>query len=267
VADEPMLEAAMAGVRRLCNLGRAAREAVGINVRQPLAELVCVVPHVGGQAEAERLARALDALVQTELNVKRVRWAESGDALVQLEAKANFRALGKRFGKATPLAAEAVARLGREALHAFERGEPVAVSVEGSEHLLQPDDLTILRRATGELVVQEEGGFVVALDPRVTPELRREGMARELVSRVQRMRKDAGLLVSDRIRLALLVEGEVAAAVEEHREHIAGEVLARRLTFGTTAASPGADALDPTLTQTFELDGSPVTVTLSKDDS
>jgi len=273
------LAQAMAAVRRLCTLGRAAREAVGINVRQPLAELVAVLPHVSGQAEAERLARALEGLVRTELNVKAVRWAESGDTLVSLEAKANFRVLGKRFGKATPLAAAAVQALDGAALRAFERGAEVAIMVEGSEHLLQPDDLTILRRATGEYAVQEEDGYVVALDPRLTDELRREGMARELVSRVQRMRKEAGLLVSDRIRLTLSGPPEVERAVGEHRVYVAGEVLATALTIGreldqqstdgahADGRSPVGVPASSTTTQHLDLDGAEVRVTLSKDES
>jgi isoleucyl-tRNA synthetase len=279
-ASEPALETAMAGIRRLANLGRAAREAVSIGVRQPLAELVCVLPTSPGAegAEVARLARALDELVRTELNVKAVRWAESGDALVTLEARPNFRVLGKRFGKSTPLAAQAVTALGAESLHAFERGEPAFVSVDGFDHALQPDDLTVVRRATGEYAVQEEGGVVVALDPRITPELRQEGMARELVSRVQRLRKDAGLQVSDRIRLAVRGSDEVEAAVRAHRDYVAGEVLARRLTVGADAVPEGAagaaselpgaaDAFDPpnTWTQTFDLDGAEALVTLSKD--
>jgi isoleucyl-tRNA synthetase len=275
-AGEPALEAAMAGVRRLANLGRAAREAVSIGVRQPLAELVCVLPTPVGSdgAEVARLARELDGLLRSELNVKTVRWAESGDALVTLEARPNFRVLGKRFGKSTPVAAAAVAALGPDALHAFERGDSVGISVEGADHVLQPDDLTVLRRATGDYAVQEEGGVVVALDPRLTPELRQEGMARELVSRVQRMRKDAGLQVSDRIRLAMRGADEVEAAARAHREYVAGEVLARRLLVGIDEigkAEPGtagaADAFEPsnTWTQAFDLDGAEVHVTLSKE--
>ena len=269
-AAAPALERAMDAVRRLANLGRAAREAVGLNVRQPLAELVCVVPHVAGEdwAETTRLARELEGLLRSELNVKAVRWAESGDALVTLEAKANFRVLGKRFGKATPLAAQAVQHLGQEALRAFERGEPVGISVEGSEHQLEPEDLTILRRASGEYAVQEEGGFVVALDPRVTPALRAEGVARELVSRVQRMRKEAGLLVSDRIRLHIDGAAEVAAAARAHRDYVAGEVLARRLTVAGEGDGAADATVPPLITtaQTFDLDGLSVRVTLSKDE-
>ena len=111
-----------------------------------------------------------------------------------LEAKPNFRALGKRFGKKTPLAAQAVAAFTQRA--AASRSSTASRwrrRWTASRTSSTPDDLTIVRRASGRLVVQEEDGFFAAIDPTVTPELRREGMARELISRVQRMRKDAGL--------------------------------------------------------------------------
>jgi isoleucyl-tRNA synthetase len=269
VAPDPALDAAVEGVRRLANLGRAAREAVGINVRQPLGELVAVAPGAGVGAAETAMGRELHALaplLAAELNVKRVRWATSGDALVTLEAKPNFRHLGKRFGKSTPAAAQAVAALGAEAIRAFEHGEPVLVTVDGAEHALQPDDLAVLRRASGEYAVQEEGGYVVALDPALTPELRAEGTARELVSRVQRLRKDAGLVVSDRIRLDVRGPAEVEAAVRAHRGYIAGEVLATELRVGDEAGPAGAEgALPSAVTRTVDLDGSAVHVSLSKD--
>jgi isoleucyl-tRNA synthetase len=149
----------------------------------------------------------------------------------------------------------------------------VLVNVDGAEHALQPDDLAVLRRASGEYAVQEEGGYVVALDPALTPELRAEGTARELVSRVQRLRKDAGLVVSDRIRLDVRGPAEVEAAVRAHRGYIAGEVLAASLLVGDEAADTSAgapeqgpdDALASALARTVDLDGSAVHVSLSKD--
>jgi isoleucyl-tRNA synthetase len=170
------------------------------------------------------------------------------------------------------------------------------VSVDGVDHALEPDDLTVLRRASGAYAVQEEGGYVVALDPAITPELRAEGVARELVSRVQRLRKEAGLVVSDRIRLAVRGSDEVERAARTHRGYIAGEVLATALLVGDESGAPadaagngasngagdgarhgssdrtsggapsGAeDALPSAVTRTVDLDGSAVHVTLSKD--
>ena len=224
------LEAAMAQVRGLVTLGRSAREKAGVRVRQPLGRMVCVVPR-----RAQAALQPLVPLLAAELNVKQVEFAGSADAVVRLEAKANFRTLGKKFGKATPKAAEMVAALDSEALRAFEHGEPLALTVDGETRALDPEDLTILRRASGDLVVAEGDGYFAAIDPTVTPALRSEGIARELVSRVQQMRKESGFLVSDRIRMVVAgEEGEelVEEAAREHRARIADEVLAVRLEIG-----------------------------------
>src|SRR5262249_51532852 len=99
-------------------------------------------------------------------------------------------------------------------------------------HTLGVDDLTILRRAAGTLVVQEDGGFFAAIDPTVSPALKQEGYARELISRVQRMRKDSGFAVSDRIALTVGGGPEVKAVLDAHGAWIAEEVLATTLVFG-----------------------------------
>jgi isoleucyl-tRNA synthetase len=223
----PDLERGMAAVQRLATLGRAAREEAGIKVRQPLSRLVCVVPD-----QAESILDGLVPLLAAELNVKRVDFASSADSLVTLEARPNFRTLGKKFGRRTQLAAEAVKALDSEALRAFERGEALAISVDNEARLLDRDDVTIVRRASGSLVVSEAAGYFAAIDPTVTPALRSEGIAREIVSRVQRLRKEAGLAVSDRIVLAVEGGGDVDIAVREHRQWIAGEVLAREIAVG-----------------------------------
>jgi isoleucyl-tRNA synthetase len=142
----------MDAIRELARLGRAAREAAGINVRQPLPRLVCVAPGV-----AARDFDPLIPLLRDELNVKQVEVATSADALVTLEAKANFRSLGKRFGKRTPLAAAAVQAFSSADLLRFERGEPLLVSVEGESHALLPEDVTIVRRAPGTAYAKGAG--------------------------------------------------------------------------------------------------------------
>jgi len=220
------LDAAMQAIRTIARLGRAAREEAGIKVRQPLPRMICVAPNV-----PEAALHPLLPLLAAELNVKEVTLATSGDDLVTLEAKPNFRSLGKKFGKNTPLAAQAVAALNGEQLRLFLRGEPLVVSVEGDSHELGPDDLTIVRRASGSLVVQEDGGFFAAIDPTVTPALKLEGYARELISRVQRMRKEAGFAVSDRIALTVGGGDEVKDVIDAHGAWIAEEVLATELVF------------------------------------
>jgi isoleucyl-tRNA synthetase len=230
------LEGAMEHIRTLSTLGRAAREEAGVKVRQPLSRMVCVVPETSAQRKgSEGEIAQLVHLLAGELNVKQVSFLSSADDLVTLEAKANFRSLGKKFGKDTPMAATAVAALSSEALLAFERGEPLAVSVGNESRALDPEDLTIVRRASGEMIVKEAAGYFAAIDPIVTPELRMEGLAREVVSRIQRMRKDAGLAVSDRIFVAVGGWDELEEAVRAHSARIAEEVLAREITVGDDA--------------------------------
>jgi len=254
-SSDAALESTMASVRTLATLGRAAREQAGINVRQPLARMVCVAPN----ASAASLAPLLPVLA-SELNVKKVEVATSADALVTLEAKPNFRALGKKFGKRTPLAADAVSQFTSEHLRRFEQGEELVVTVDGDSHEITADDLTIVRRASGALVVQEEHGYFAAIDPAVTSELRQEGMARELISRVQRMRRDAGLAVSDRIRLGIDGDAAVLEAATIHREWIAGEVLATDVVLG---GEPEGNIL---ARLRVDLDGVRATLALTKDE-
>ena len=251
------LETLMANVRTLATLGRAAREQAKITVRQPLSRMVCVSPSV----DAESLRPLLHVLAE-ELNIKMIEIATTGDSLVTLEAKPNFRALGKKFGKKTPLAAEAVSRFTSDHLRGFEQGDALHVTVDGETHGLHTDDLTIVRRASSDLVVVEEHGFFAAIDPTITPILKREGLARELISRVQRMRKDAGLAVSDRIRVSVAGDAEVLEAAREHREWLADEVLATRVDVGEAGA-----ATEYTLARlSVDLDGIHADLALTKDE-
>jgi isoleucyl-tRNA synthetase len=255
-APKPELELAMSEIRTLATLGRAARESAGVNVRQPLARMVCVLPR--HDAHVDELVGELVPLLAAELNVKSVEFASSADSLVSLEAKPNFRALGQRWGKETPKAAALVAALSTETLRAFERGEPVVIGVDGIDHQLTPEEVTIHRRASGPLVVQEDGARFAAIDTTVTPELRAEGIAREIVSRVQRLRKDTGLAVSDRIRLQIAGPDALRAVAEQHRQWIAGEVLAREIVItDDVSADPSAIAL--------ELDGMTAHLALTRD--
>ncbi|HEX9885094.1 MAG TPA: isoleucine--tRNA ligase [Longimicrobiales bacterium] len=230
VADEGLrdagLEADMANARALVSLGRAAREEVQIRVRQPLRTLHAVLP--GGHTLPEEV---LD-LVKDELNVKEARFPASAEDLVRLVARPNFRALGPRFQERTEAAASAIRALDQDALAAFRDGGTVTVSVAGVEHALEAGDLELRQEALGELVVKSEGRHTVALDPTLDDELRREGLARELVNRIQRLRRDAGLRISDRIALEVRGPDEVREAALTWRDFIAGETLAPRVDVG-----------------------------------
>ncbi|MEK7402028.1 MAG: isoleucine--tRNA ligase [Gemmatimonadota bacterium] len=247
------LEDAMAAIRQLATLGRAAREDAKIKVRQPLTRAVCVAP-----ARDQRLLDQLTPLLIAELNVKTLTFATSSDALVTLRAKANFRSLGKRFGKSTPTAAAAVAAFTSDELRAFEAGTSLTISVDGASHELLREDVEIQKSASGALVVQESGGFVTAIDPTISEDLRLEGLARELISRIQRMRKEAGLAVSDRIRLAVSGDPDITLAVSRHGEWIKHEVLATELL-------DKPDSLQNQLAaETLDLDGVGARIALSR---
>ena len=213
-------------------------------------------------------AAALGALLAAELNVKRVEFVTSTDALVSLEAKANFRALGKKFGKETPLVAEVVGALSGDVLRRLAAGSSITVAVSGIDRLIDPDDVAIIRRASGAAVVQEDAGYGVALDPTVSPELRAEGLAREVVSRVQRLRKEAKLDVSDRIVLAVAGDDVMNASAEEYRSRIADEVLAVRIFVGEAAGTPFGSTADGdtwTATQVVDVEGRPLHLALRKE--
>ncbi len=250
---DPAVDRAMADVRSLATLGRAAREEVGLKVRQPLASMLCVLP----DHAADDVLRSLLPLLATELNVKRIDFASSADDFVTLEAKPNFRTLGKKFGKETPAAAANVAALPSQALVAFERGDPVLVSGGTISHRLDAEDVTIVRRASGDLVVKYGDGYVAAIDPVVTAELRTEGVARELVNRVQRLRKELGFAVSDRIVLTVAGEPELANAVSAHSDWISAEVLAPEL--HSVPMLDGSNAVHH-----LDLDGIAADVTLTR---
>jgi len=256
------LEHAMQHIRTLATLGRAAREDAGVKVRQPLSRMVCVVPLHGvvpGAAEARvgGVLEELSPLLAAELNIKKIEFITSAADLVTLKARPNFRSLGKKFGKETPLAAEAVQALSSDALRDLEAGKPLYVSVGNDSHQLSAEDLTVVRSASGDMVVKEEAGYFAALDPTVSRELRLEGLARELVSRIQRLRKELGFAVSDRITLFVGGGAEIQEAVKAFQKWIADEVLAVKVNNGERIEGTHA-------TQTFDLDGQNVEVALER---
>ena len=216
----PELEEGMEGVRALVSLGRAAREEVKIRVRQPLGKMFAVTP--GNRS----LEGELLELLKGELNIKEVEFLGSSEGLVTLVAKPNYRTLGPRFQKATEEAVSALRALPPEALGAFRQGEAVEFQVGGDTFTLQEGELEVVEEAQGELVVQGDGAFTAAIDPALTQELKDEGLARELVNRIQRFRKDSGLAITDRISLGISGPEEVEAAADGFEAFISGETLA-----------------------------------------
>jgi isoleucyl-tRNA synthetase len=229
------LEWQMQVARDAVELGRAARAQAGVKVRHPLREAVVVA------AERERAAiERFDSLVLEELNVKSVRYVSQADELGRFELKPNFRALGPRFGKRMPQVAAAVAALDPESTaRTLRAGGKVAVNVDGTEHPLSGDELQLVLKPLEGYQVERSGTHAVALDLSLDEELRREGLAREVVHAVQAARKSAGLNVEDRISLSLAGDEELLAAARAHEGYVAGETLATELSYD--GAEPGAE--------------------------
>ena len=245
----PDLEAGMDAVRRLASLAHHARQQARIGARQPLARMQVAVPPSARGAGFD----ALLELLRQEVNVKTVDVVASDTDLVRLRAKANFRSLGKRYGKRTPAVAAAAGRLAADQLRELEQGRSAELELEGERVSYLPEDVVVEREVASDWLVGSDGPFVAALDPTLTEPLRHEGVAREMVNRIQRLRKEAGYVYTDRIALWIQGAGAVADAVRAHADFIQGETLARSLTIGSRAPAPD-------LEQQVDIDGHDVVV-------
>jgi isoleucyl-tRNA synthetase len=218
--DERLVEQ-VALVRRLVELGRAARTSAKVRTRQPLAR--ALVAATGWRS----LPRDLVAEVADELNVAElVELSSVEGGLVDVTVKIDFRAVGRRLGKQVQAVAKAVAAADAAELVAAYRAGTASVSVDGAEVPLEEGDLVITETPREGWTVASGGGLTVALDLTLTPELERAGRAREAIRLIQEARKAAGLEVSDRIELWWTADGPMAEALTEHAEQLTGEVLA-----------------------------------------
>ncbi|MBA2349167.1 MAG: isoleucine--tRNA ligase [Solirubrobacterales bacterium] len=222
------LEAAMGIARDTVRMGLSARGASKIKLRQPLREAVVVA--AGREREA---IEAHAEVIREELNVRELRFVAGAEELGSYALKANYRALGPRFGKQMPQAAAAIEALDAQHVAVVLReGGTVGLNVDGREHELTAEDITLQMEPLEGYQVEREGAHAVALDLAIDAELRAEMLAREIVRAVQSARKGAGLEVSDRIALALGGDAELLAAARSHETFISGEVLATSVAWG-----------------------------------
>jgi isoleucyl-tRNA synthetase len=249
VRDEE-LETAMAAAREIVSLGRTVRTEAKVRVRQPLQRAAV---HLQGDPNA---MDPLVDLIKDELNVKEVTFAESASRMSTWRAKPNFRTLGPRLGPRVKEVAAALHADDGSVAAALARGEPTSIETAGGPVELAPEDVDLAQETTGGWGVAHEGGLTVALELELTPELEREGLARELVRLVQDARKNAGLAVSDRIELAVDATGAVAEAVEAHSDWVGGETLAVAVRTGKLDGAAHEESK--------EIDGTPVGISLRK---
>jgi len=219
------LIAETAVVQRVVGLGRSARNESRLKVRQPLPRMLVRVPD---EAAAHAVGRH-EALIRDELNVKAIELLPQDAELVSYRIKPNLPRVGKKHGKQIPAIRAWLSAQDNDALAAaIARGEAVTVEI-GAERLeLEPESFLVESVSAEGFACAEEGGYLVGLDTRLTPELISEGLARELVRAVQDARKNAGLEVSDRIVLSIEGDDEIANVADTHREYIMNETLATR---------------------------------------
>ena len=234
-ADESLLDedliADMAMAMRVVSLGRSARSGASIKLRQPLAKAT-VVADVRQQVRLEHLAD----LVLDELNVKEIDFAREASDLVHYEIGLLPQFLGKKHGRVFPKLRSAVSALDAEKLAGpLQEGQSITIEVEGTPIELLPEEVEVRMRAREGLAVADAGGIVVGIDTELTPELVQEGLARDIVRRVQDARKNAGYEIEDRIRLTHQSGPTLNAVFETLGDYIATETLAVRVQEGAPA--------------------------------
>jgi isoleucyl-tRNA synthetase len=242
------LEADVAVVRQVVSMGRALREKHKLKTRQPLRRVTVVHHDPAVIAALERHAE----LVEDELNVKQLVVRPDDESLCELKFKANFQRLGKRLGKHMKEGAAAIQSMGRAEWQSLLGGGTLDVHGEA----ITAEDVLVQREPRGEVVLETEGALTVALDTTLDAALVAEGLVREVVSRLQRLRKDTGLEVTDRVRVAMFTpDAELRAALELHLAHVAEEVLAVQIELVTGLRRDGVDV---------DIEGRPLQVSLHR---
>ena len=254
VADESLindtLSAQTALLRRLVELGRAARADSAVKTRQPLAAALASAPGF------EALPADLLAEMAAELNVGSITPVSvTAGRLVEVTAKANFRTLGKRFGPLVKAVAAAIAAADATSLkESLDQSGSASITVDGTAVTLGPDDVVITTKPLEGWAVSHDAGATVALDLHITPELHRNGLAREAVRKIQDARKSSGLEITDRITLRYEVsDPQLLTAMTEHGALIAEEVLATDYAAGTPSWPDAKKFSDEALGLTFWL--------------
>jgi len=202
-------------------------------VRQPLAKVM--VPILN--EKFERQLKAVEELILSEVNVKELEYLKETAGVIEKSIKPNFKALGPKYGKLMKQIAAEVGKMGQKEITELESAGTFSITIEDQKIDLTADDVEIASKDIPGWSVASEGGITVALDLTITDELRQEGLARELVNRIQNIRKDKGLEVTDRISLAIQDVAEINEAVTNNLKYICAETLAEELELVSTLDS------------------------------
>ncbi|MBQ7471735.1 MAG: class I tRNA ligase family protein, partial [Prevotella sp.] len=215
------LEERMEMAQKITSMTLALRRKVNIKVRQPLQQIM--IPATS--EEQKKHIEAVKELVKHEVNVKELKFVEGAGILVK-KVKCNFRTMGKKFGKLMKGIAAQMNELSQEQIASLETTGCILLTVEGQKVTVEAADVEIVSEDIPGWLVSNEGNLTVALEVELTDELRREGMARELINRIQNLRKETGLEITDRVKVTIAPNEQTDAAIAAYGEYIKGQVLA-----------------------------------------
>ena len=230
VCDETLvnteLEARMQVAQDITSMVLALRRKVNIKVRQPLQCIMIPVVDEEQRAHIE----AVKTLIMNEVNVKEIKFVDGAAGVLVKKVKCDFKKLGPKFGKQMKAVAAAVAEMSQEAIAELEKNGCYTFNLDGAEAVVEAADVEIFSEDIPGWLVANEGRLTVALEVTVTEELRREGVARELVNRIQNIRKSSGFEITDKINITLSKNTQTDDAVNEYKDYICNQVLATSLT-------------------------------------
>ena len=230
------LEQRMAIAQKATSLILSIRKKEKHRVRQPLAKVM--IPIL--DEKFERQLRAVENLILSEVNVKEMEYLKETAGVIEKTIKANFKTLGPKYGKQMKQIAGAIGQMSQTDIAALEAAGTFELTIDGAPLSISLEDAEILSKDIPGWAVASEAGITVALDLTITEELEEEGLARELVNRIQNLRKDKGLEVTDRINLSILDQAKINKAVTNNLKYICAETLAETLELVSVLESPNS---------------------------
>ena len=234
------LEERMQIAQSMTSMVLALRRKVNIKVRQPLTTLMVPVLNQDQQAHIE----AVKDLILSEVNVKEMKFVDNAAGILVKRVKPDFKKLGPRYGKIMKLLAAAIAAMSQPDIAEFEKNGSFTFDIDGQQATIEKGDVEVISEDIPGWLVANEGNLTVALDITVTDELRREGVARELVNRIQNIRKTSGFDITDKIDVYIASNEETDQAVKEYRDYMSRQVLANTFEIVDTLSGEGVSELD-----------------------
>ena len=234
------LEAQMKSAQDITSMVLSLRRKANLKVRQPLTSIMVPVSDEKQKAEVE----AMSALVLNEVNVKELKFVGNEDGVLVKRVKPDFKKLGPKYGKIMKALAAQVVAMSQKDIIEFEKNGKFAFNVDGTEAIVELADVEVISEDIPGWLVANEGSLTVALDITVTDELKREGIARELVNRIQNIRKDKDFNITDKIAVKVSANENTDAAVAEYKDYIAKQVLAASIEIADVAACEDKIELD-----------------------